>query len=60
MQLDSTAVKNLELVKSLGSGKKYGSLLWLMDKTKTAMGARLLFQQYTVSVLFDSGYKLPA
>lgn len=42
MQLDSTAVKNLELVRTLGGGKKYGSLLWLMDKTNTAMGARLL------------------
>lgn len=42
MQLDGTAIRNLELVKSLGSGKKYGSLLWLMDKTCTAMGARLL------------------
>ena len=42
MQLDGTAIKNLEIVKTLGGGKKYGSLLWLMDKTNTAMGARLL------------------
>ena len=42
MQLDSSAIRNLELVKTLGSNKKYGSLLWVMDKTKTAMGARLL------------------
>jgi DNA mismatch repair protein MutS len=42
MQLDQTAIKNLELVKSLGDGAKYGSLLWLLDKTKTAMGARFL------------------
>ena len=42
LQLDSAAIRNLELVKTLGSNKKYGSLLWLMDKTKTAMGARLL------------------
>lgn len=42
MQLDGTAIKNLEIVKTLGSGKKYGSLLWLLDKTNTAMGARLL------------------
>lgn len=42
MQLDTTAVRNLEIVKSLGEGKKYGSLLWLLDKTSTAMGARLL------------------
>lgn len=42
LQLDGTAIKNLEIVKTLGTGKKYGSLLWLMDKTNTAMGARLL------------------
>lgn len=42
MLLDSTAVKNLEIGKTLGDGKTYGSLLWLLDKTKTAMGARLL------------------
>lgn len=42
MQLDTAAVRNLELVKSLGEGKKYGSLLWLLDKTCTAMGARKL------------------
>lgn len=42
MQLDTVAIKNLEIVKSLGEGKKYGSLLWLLDKTCTAMGARLL------------------
>lgn len=43
MQLDTSAVRNLELVKTLCEGKKYGSLLWLLDKTKTAMGARLLY-----------------
>lgn len=42
MQLDGAAIRNLELVRTLGSNKKYGSLLWLMDKTRTAMGARLL------------------
>ena len=42
MQLDTAAIKNLELVRTLGSGKKYGSLVWLLDKTSTAMGARLL------------------
>ncbi len=42
MQLDSAAIRNLEIVKSLGEGKRYGSLLWVMDKTCTAMGARLL------------------
>lgn len=42
MQLDSSAIRNLELVKNLAEGKKYGSLLWLLDKTRTGMGARLL------------------
>ncbi len=44
MRLDAVAIKNLELVRSLGEGKKYGSLLWLLDKTKTAMGARLMYE----------------
>ncbi|MCD8208129.1 MAG: DNA mismatch repair protein MutS, partial [Bacteroidales bacterium] len=43
MVLDSSAVRNLELVRSLSEEKKYGSLLWLLDRTKTAMGARLLY-----------------
>ncbi len=42
MELDSIAVKNLELVKNNAENKKYGSLLWVLDKTKTGMGARLL------------------
>ena len=42
MDLDSIAVRNLELVKNNADGKKYGSLLWVLDKTKTGMGARLL------------------
>ena len=42
MELDSIAVRNLELVKNNADGKKYGSLLWVLDKTKTGMGARLL------------------
>lgn len=44
MVLDSIAVRNLELVRSNAEGKKYGSLLWLLDKTRTGMGARLLNQ----------------
>lgn len=42
MMLDSIAIKNLELTKTLYEGKKRGSLLWLLDKTQTGMGARLL------------------
>ena len=44
MLLDSIAVRNLELVRSNAENKKYGSLLWLLDKTKTGMGARYLNQ----------------
>ena len=42
MVLDSNAVRNLELVRNNAENKKYGSLLWVLDKTKTGMGARLL------------------
>lgn len=42
MSLDSIAVRNLEILRSNGEGKRYGSLLWLLDKTKTGMGARRL------------------
>ena len=42
MELDTIAVRNLELVKNNAQNKKYGSLLWVLDKTQTGMGARLL------------------
>ena len=42
VHLDIVARKNLELVQSNSLGSKKGSLLWLLDKTKTAMGARLV------------------
>lgn len=42
MQLDMTAIKNLEIIRNLGENKKYGSLLWVLDKTCTNMGARML------------------
>lgn len=40
--LDSTARKNLEITVNLADGKKFGSLLWVLDKTVTSMGARTL------------------
>lgn len=40
MIIDSNTRRNLELVESIRERKKYGSLLWLMDNTKTSMGAR--------------------
>lgn len=42
MRLDMTAVRNLELKKTMRSGSKKGSLLGVLDKTKTAMGRRLI------------------
>ena len=42
MILDSSTRRNLELCETLREKNKRGSLLWVLDKTKTAMGARLL------------------
>ncbi len=40
--LDSTAIKHLELLETIREGQKRGSLLWVLDKTLTSMGSRLL------------------
>lgn len=40
MAMDSNSRRNLELCESIRDRKKFGSLLWLMDETKTSMGAR--------------------
>ena len=42
MLLDSASRRNLELCETLREKQKRGSLLWVLDKTKTAMGARTL------------------
>ena len=42
LELDLTARRNLELTETMRAGEKRGSLLWVLDKTKTAMGGRLL------------------
>ena len=42
MILDATARRNLELWETIREKQKRGSLLWVLDKTKTAMGARML------------------
>ena len=42
MKLDISARRNLELTKSMMSGEKRHSLLWVIDKTKTAMGKRMI------------------
>jgi len=42
MVIDSSTRRNLELTETLREKAKRGSLLWVLDKTKTAMGARML------------------
>ena len=42
MLLDSSTRRNLELTETLREKQKRGSLLWVLDKTRTAMGARML------------------
>ncbi len=42
MHLDYTAVRNLELCETMRTKSKKGSLLWVLDHTKTAMGKRML------------------
>lgn len=44
LRLDRYAKRNLELISNSRTGKKSGTLLWLLDATKTAMGGRLLKQ----------------
>ena len=45
MLLDSSTRRNLELCETIREKQKRGSLLWVLDKTKTAMGARALRKQ---------------
>lgn len=42
MELDFTARRNLELLRTMRSNEKRGSLLWVLDRTETAMGGRML------------------
>ncbi len=42
MVIDTSTRRNLELVETLREKQRRGSLLWVLDKTKTAMGARLM------------------
>ncbi len=42
LEMDLNTRRNLELLESMRAKEKRGSLLWVLDKTKTAMGARLL------------------
>ncbi|TLQ33314.1 DNA mismatch repair protein MutS [Lentilactobacillus parabuchneri] len=44
LELDHNSQYNLELIRNIRTGKKSGTLLWLLDQTKTAMGGRKLKQ----------------
>ncbi|GMA47907.1 hypothetical protein GCM10025854_21570 [Tetragenococcus muriaticus] len=44
LKMDYYSKANLELSQSIRTGKKHGTLLWLLDETQTAMGGRLLKQ----------------
>ena len=42
LEMDSSTRRSLELCQSMRTGEKSGTLLWVLDKTRTSMGARLL------------------
>ena len=52
LKMDVHTIRNLELIETLRLKQRNYSLLWLLDKTKTAMGARLL-KKYILSPLVD-------
>ena len=54
MILDSSTRRNLELCETLREKQKRGSLLWVLDKSKTAMGARTL-RKFIEQPLIDKG-----
>ena len=51
MVLDSSTRRNLELVETLREKQKRGSLLWVLVKTKSAMGARLLRSMFELPLI---------
>lgn len=53
LNLDMNTRRNLEIVEAIRDKKRYGSLLWLLDKTRTPMGARL-FRSWLDQPLTDS------
>ena len=54
MVIDSSTRRNLELVETMREKQKRGSLLWVLDQTKTAMGARML-RSYVEQPLIERG-----
>ncbi len=53
MHLDAFSLRNLEISEAMRTGEKRGSLLWVLDKTCTGMGARLL-KQWVLKPLLSS------
>lgn len=52
LAMNSATLNNLEIVKTNRGNDRYGTLLWLMDKTNTAMGSRKL-REWLISPLTD-------
>jgi len=52
LQMDNYSRVNLELVRTIKDDNRYGSLLWVLDKCKTALGSRLL-KNFIISPLSD-------
>ncbi|MGX7023948.1 DNA mismatch repair protein MutS [Vagococcus hydrophili] len=55
LKMDYYSKYNLELAQSIRTGEKKGTLLWLLDETNTAMGARLLKQWLDRPLVEESG-----
>ena len=57
LQMDYATKASLDLTENARSGKKHGSLYWLMDETKTAMGGRML-RSWIQRPLIDEARKI--
>ena len=58
--MDLYTKKSLELTENARDHEKYGSLFWLLDMTKSAMGARLLKDVYKRQIIYlcvNTSYK---
>lgn len=54
MKIDESTKRNLELTRTMIDGTRYGSLLWLLDRTETPMGARMI-REWLMRPLRDAG-----
>ncbi len=55
MRLDATAVRNLEITETIRSKSKKGSLFWAIDRTRTAMGKRLMHSWMELPLMSIAG-----